>query len=61
MAIGKIEILDMRGAKVGIGIKSINTYYNISDNGATPPEFKDVDLNVNTEGFLGFTDIDSTF
>lgn len=61
MAIGKIEILDMRGAKVGIGIKSINTYYNISDNGVTPPEFKDVDLNVNTEGFLGFTDIDSTF
>ena len=61
MAIGKIEILDMRGAKVGVGIKSIDTYYIASENGTTPPELVDVDLDINSEGILGFTDVSSTF
>lgn len=61
MAIGKIDILDMRGAKVGIGIKSIITYYTISKSGMAPPELINVDLISGDEGILSFSDIDTTF
>lgn len=61
MAIGKIDILDMRGAKVGVGIESIFTYYAVSSSSAAPPELAEVDLISNDEGILNFSDVDTTF